>query len=136
MHSSTQSSSFPRRTDAPTQNGPRRRIVHFRDTRRSQSQCDLRIQCNRRRNGQPRTTSPVFLTHSPTASSERVVCSPPCTIKATKVAPDSIVTLNMIRNKRIPSIRIPVQIQCNGGQIDARALLDSGAEGVYCNVKF
>src|SRR5882672_9563944 len=136
MYSSTQSSPLPRCSYAPTRNGPRRRIDHFRDTRRSQSQCNLRIQCNRCRNGRSRTTSPVFLIPSPAASSERVVCSPPCTINATKVAPDSIVTLNTIRNKHVPSIRIPVRIQCNGGQIDARALLDSGAEGVYCNVKF
>ena len=42
----------------------------------------------------------------------------------------------MIRNIRAPSIRIPVRIIYNDKVIDARALLDSGAEGLYCNTKF
>jgi len=52
------------------------------------------------------------------------------------VVPISIVTLSTIRNKRVPSIRIPVCIVHNGRKIDARALLDSGAEGIYCNAAF
>ena len=42
----------------------------------------------------------------------------------------------MIRNIRAPSIRMNVRIIHNEKQIDARALLDSGAEGLYCNTKF
>jgi len=53
-----------------------------------------------------------------------------------QVVPTSIVTLSTIRNKRVPSIRIPVQIVHNGIKIDAQALLDSGAEGIYCNTAF
>ncbi len=76
--------------------------------------------------------------HSPVASSERVVHLPHCTntSQATLLATDSIVTINTIWNKCIPSIHIPVRIRHNGGQIDAYVLLDSGAEGVYCNIKF
>src|SRR5260221_132299 len=42
----------------------------------------------------------------------------------------------MIRNIRALSIRLPVRIRYNEKQIDARALLDSGAEGIYCNAEF
>ncbi len=42
----------------------------------------------------------------------------------------------MIRNIRAPSIRLPVRIRYNERQIDARALLDSRAEGIYCNAEF
>ena len=42
----------------------------------------------------------------------------------------------MIRNIHAPSIRINVQIIHNKKQISARVLLDSGAEGLYCNTKF
>ena len=52
------------------------------------------------------------------------------------MVPISIVTLSTIRNKRVPSIRILVQIVHNGRKIDARALLDSGVEGIYCNATF
>ena len=46
------------------------------------------------------------------------------------------VTPETIRNIRAPSIRIKVRIVNNGRQIDAYAILDSGAEGVYCNKSF
>jgi len=52
------------------------------------------------------------------------------------VVPISTVTLSTIRNKRVPSIRILVRIVHNGRKIDAQALLDSGAEGIYCNATF
>jgi hypothetical protein len=42
----------------------------------------------------------------------------------------------MIRNIWTPSIRIKVRIVKNRRQIDAYAILDSGAEGVYCNKSF
>jgi hypothetical protein len=42
----------------------------------------------------------------------------------------------MIRNIQAPSIRIKVRIINNGRQIDAYAILDSGAKGVYCNKSF
>jgi len=42
----------------------------------------------------------------------------------------------MIRNIRSPSIRVKVRIVCHGRKIDAHAILDSGAEGVYCNISF
>jgi hypothetical protein len=46
------------------------------------------------------------------------------------------VTPETIRNIRAPSIQIKVWIINNGRQIDAYAILDSGAEGVYCNKSF
>src|SRR5579863_5238304 len=46
------------------------------------------------------------------------------------------VPLDMIRNVRMPSIRLKVRIVHNGTKIDATALLDSGAEGNYANTKF
>ena len=46
------------------------------------------------------------------------------------------VTIRTIRNIRAPSIRIPVRIVCKGKQINAQALLDSGAEGLFCNTTF
>jgi len=42
----------------------------------------------------------------------------------------------MIRNIRHPSMQIDIQIAYNGKEIDAEAVLDSGAEGVYCNTSF
>jgi len=48
----------------------------------------------------------------------------------------SLVNICTIWNTRVPSIRIPVRIVCKGKQIDARALLDSGAEGMFCNASF
>ena len=46
------------------------------------------------------------------------------------------VTTDTIRNKRVPSIRMKVRIVHNGRQIDALAILDSGAEGIYCHTDF
>ena len=48
----------------------------------------------------------------------------------------SHVTPNTIQNIWAPSIRIKVWIINNGRPIDAFAILDSGAEGVYCNKAF
>jgi hypothetical protein len=42
----------------------------------------------------------------------------------------------MIWNIQAPSIRIKVWIINNGRQINAYAILDSGAEGIYCNKSF
>jgi len=42
----------------------------------------------------------------------------------------------MIRNICSPSIRVKVRIICHGRKINAHAILDSGAEGVYCNISF
>jgi hypothetical protein len=42
----------------------------------------------------------------------------------------------MIQNIQAPSIRIKVQIINNRRQIDAYAILDSGAKGVYYNKSF
>ena len=52
------------------------------------------------------------------------------------MAPISLVTLSTIQNKWVPSIRILVRIVHNGKKIDAWVLLDSGAEGIYCNAAF
>jgi hypothetical protein len=46
------------------------------------------------------------------------------------------VTPEMIRNIQAPSIRIKVRIINNRRQINAYAILDSGAKGVYCNKSF
>jgi len=42
----------------------------------------------------------------------------------------------MIRNTRSPSFQLKIQINLDGKQIDAHALLDSGAKGIYCNTSF
>ena len=42
----------------------------------------------------------------------------------------------MIRNIRSLSIQVKVRIICHRRKIDAHAILDSGAEGVYCNISF
>jgi len=42
----------------------------------------------------------------------------------------------MIRNICALSIWVKVQIICHGRNIDAYAILDSGAEGIYCNTTF
>ena len=46
------------------------------------------------------------------------------------------VPLDMTGNNRSRSIRIPVRVISEKGQIDAKALLDSGAEGVYINTTY
>jgi len=42
----------------------------------------------------------------------------------------------MIQNIHSPSIWVKVQIVCHRRKINAHAILDSGAEGVYCNISF
>jgi len=42
----------------------------------------------------------------------------------------------MIRNIHSLSIWVKVQIVCHGRKIDAHAILDSGAKGIYCNILF
>jgi len=42
----------------------------------------------------------------------------------------------MIQNIHSPSIWVKVQIVCHRRKIDAYAILDSGAKGVYCNILF
>jgi len=44
------------------------------------------------------------------------------------------VPIDTIRNIRSPSIQVKVRIVCHRRKIDAHAILDSGAEGVYCNI--
>jgi hypothetical protein len=46
------------------------------------------------------------------------------------------VTVNTVWNNRSCSIRIPVQIVSEEGKTDAKALLDSGAEGIYINASY
>ena len=53
-----------------------------------------------------------------------------------RVLRNPLVPLDTIRNTRMPSIRLKLRIVHNENRIDALALLDSGAEGIYCNSKF
>jgi len=46
------------------------------------------------------------------------------------------VPIDTIQNIRSPSIRVKVRIVCHRRKIDAHAILDSGAKGVYCNISF
>ena len=46
------------------------------------------------------------------------------------------VTVDTVWNNRSRSIRIPVRIESEKGKTDAKALLDSGAEGVYINANY
>ena len=57
-------------------------------------------------------------------------------IGSLRLAKSPHVTPDTIRNIRALSIRIAVRIVNNRRQIDAQAILDSGAEGVYCNKAF
>ena len=57
-------------------------------------------------------------------------------IRNLRLAKSPHVTPDTIQNIQAPSIRIAVRIVNNGRQIDAQAILDSGAEGVYCNKAF
>src|SRR6201999_3292813 len=79
-----------------------------------------------------------FLKSSPAALSVRDVPTPPlCTTRTVALGQmGPHVTICTIRNTRAPSIRIPVRIVCKGKQINAQALLDSGAEGLFCNTTF
>ena len=46
------------------------------------------------------------------------------------------VSLDMTGNSRSHSIRIPVRVISEKGQINAKALLDSGTEGIYINANY
>jgi hypothetical protein len=46
------------------------------------------------------------------------------------------VTVDIVWNNRSRSIRIPVQIVSEEGKTDAKALLDSGTEGIYINASY
>jgi len=46
------------------------------------------------------------------------------------------VPIDTIWNIHSPSIRVKVRIICHRRKIDAYAILDSGAKGVYCNISF
>jgi len=46
------------------------------------------------------------------------------------------VPVDTIRNTHSPSIWVKVRIVCHRRKIDAHAILNSGAEGVYCNILF
>jgi hypothetical protein len=46
------------------------------------------------------------------------------------------VTVDTVWNNRSCSIQIPVQIVSKEGKIDAKALLDSGAKGIYINASY
>jgi hypothetical protein len=46
------------------------------------------------------------------------------------------VTVDTVWNNRSYSIRIPVQIVSKEGKTNAKALLDSGAEGTYINANY
>jgi len=46
------------------------------------------------------------------------------------------VTVDTVWNNRSHSIRIPVRIISEEGKTDAKALLDSGTEGVYINANY
>jgi len=46
------------------------------------------------------------------------------------------VPVDTIQNICSPSIWVKVQIVCHRRKIDAHAILDSGAKGVYCNISF
>ena len=64
---------------------------------------------------------------------------PPCTTRTLarlQVEKADNVTLDTVWNNRSCSIRIPVQIVSEKGKTDAKALLDSGAEGIYINANY
>jgi hypothetical protein len=46
------------------------------------------------------------------------------------------VTVDTVWNNRSRSIQIPVQIVSEEGKTNAKALLDSGAEGIYINANY
>jgi hypothetical protein len=63
---------------------------------------------------------------------------PHCIINCSKnhVTGDSNVIVAAIANTHIPSIKIHIRIVYNGKRIDAHRLLDSRAEGIFCNANF
>jgi hypothetical protein len=58
------------------------------------------------------------------------------TLAALQAEKATNVTVDTARNNRSRSIRIPVQIVSEEGKTDAKALLDSGAEGIYINANY
>jgi len=77
--------------------------------------------------------------HSPVASSVRVVPPSHCNssnLWNLQVPKTPHVPIDTIQNIRSPSIRVKVRIVCHGRKINAHAILDSGAKGVYCNISF
>jgi len=77
--------------------------------------------------------------HSPVALSVRVV--PPSRCNSSnlwnlQVPKTPLVPVDTIQNIRSLSIQVKVWIVCHGRKINAHAILDSGAEGVYCNILF
>jgi hypothetical protein len=63
---------------------------------------------------------------------------PHCTINRRKDCEtgESNVVVAAIANTHVPSIKIRIRIVHNGKRINARGLLDSGAEGMFCNANF
>jgi len=77
--------------------------------------------------------------HSPVVSSVRVVLPSRCNssnLRNLQVPKTPHVPIDTIRNIHSPSIRVKVRIVCHRRKIDAHAILDSGAEGIYCNISF
>jgi hypothetical protein len=69
----------------------------------------------------------------------RVIFLPSCTTRTLAVLQAekaNNVTVDTVWNNRSCSIRIPVRIKSEKGKTDAKALLDSGAEGVYINTSY
>jgi len=58
------------------------------------------------------------------------------TLAVLQVEKATNVTVDMARNNRSRSIRIPVRIISEEEKTDAKALLDSGAEGIYINANY
>jgi hypothetical protein len=58
------------------------------------------------------------------------------TLAALQVEKATNVTVDMVWNNRSRSIRIPVRIVSEEGKTNAKALLDSGAEGIYINANY
>jgi hypothetical protein len=64
---------------------------------------------------------------------------PPCTTKTLarlQAEKADNVMLDTVWNNRSRSIRIPVWIVSEEGKTNAKALLDSGAEGIYINANY
>jgi len=64
---------------------------------------------------------------------------PPCTTRTLAILHSekaTNVTVDTVWNNRSYSIRIPVQIVSEEGKTNAKALLDSGAEGIYINANY
>jgi len=66
----------------------------------------------------------------------RVVSPSHCNSSNLQVPKTPHVPVDTIRNIHSPSIQVKVRIICHGRKIDAHAILDSGAKGVYCNISF